>query len=235
MSNPLYLKKEVYESKKARDVLDEEFTEFKPIKRTAKEFFNIYNTKFYNILKSVHKFFMEQSLKYIVDYINPKVTQVQELTEENINLKIDIDSVEHHHPIFPNQSVLRYWEYFYFMHSGKRRRIGIDGKDTELLGKIKIMLRKGGIDWNVFINLHSGTEFRKKNKHLDDDVHGYTRDSKKDFDWFINGKPNPSIYYPGLQGVKLNHPNSDKKDNPFNPKVGGSNFDASLITPNYNW
>ena len=155
MGNPLYLKKEVYESKKARDVLDEEFTEFKPIKRTAKEFFNIYNTKFYNILKSVHKFFMEQSLKYIVDYINPKVTQVQELTEENTNLKVDIDSVEHHHPIFPNQSVLRYWEYFYFMHSGKRRRIGIDGKDTELLGKIKIMLRKGGKptkSWTITIN-----------------------------------------------------------------------------------
>ena len=53
---------------------------------------NIVLFQFYNILKSVHKFFMEQSLKYIVDYINPKVIQVQELTEENINLKIDIDS-----------------------------------------------------------------------------------------------------------------------------------------------
>jgi len=155
MGNPLYLKKEVYESKKARDVLDEEFTEFKPIKRTAKEFFNIYNTKFYNILKSVHKFFMEQSLKYIVDYINPKVTQVQELTEENINLKIDIDSVEHHHPIFPNRTVLKYWNHYYFIHSGKRRRIGSDGKDTELLEKIKIMLRKSGKstkNWTITIN-----------------------------------------------------------------------------------
>ena len=79
--------------------------------------------------------------------------------------------------------------------------------------------------------------FYKKNKHLDDDVVGYTRDSKKDFDWFINGKPNPSIYYPGLQGVKLNQYLADynKNDNPFNPKNGGSNYDTSLITPNYNW
>ena len=98
---------------------------------------------------------MEQSLKYIVDYINPKVTQVQELTEENINLKIDIDSVEHDHPIFPNRTVLKYWDHYYFIHSGKRRRIGSDGKDTELLEKIQIMLRKGGKptkNWTITIN-----------------------------------------------------------------------------------
>jgi len=186
MSNPLYLKKEVYESKKAREVLDEEFTEFKPTKRTAKEFFNIYNTKFYNILESVHKFFMEQSLKYIVDYINPKVTQVQELIEENNNLKIDIDSVEHHHPIFPNQTVLRYWEYFYFMHSGKRRRIGIDGKDTELLGKIKIILRKRGKstkNWTITINegikngIELGPDILKEEDIL---IHLYTINTGKE-------------------------------------------------------
>ena len=39
------IKKEVYESKKARDLLDEEFTEFLPIKRSTEEFFNIYNSK----------------------------------------------------------------------------------------------------------------------------------------------------------------------------------------------
>ena len=36
------LQKKVYESKKARDILDEEFVEFGPIKRSINEFFNIY-------------------------------------------------------------------------------------------------------------------------------------------------------------------------------------------------
>tara|TARA_R110001583_G_scaffold1442_3_gene11436 strand:- start:6525 stop:8396 length:1872 start_codon:yes stop_codon:yes gene_type:complete len=105
-------------------------------------------------------------------------------------------------------------------------------------GKFCVFLygeREGGLFstkyWNVFMNLHSGTEFSKENKHLDNDVVGYIRDSTKDFDWIINGKPNPTIYYPGLQGVRLNQylTNYGANNNPFNPKDGGSNYDASLL------
>tara|TARA_R110001592_G_scaffold1183_4_gene6980 strand:+ start:2870 stop:4804 length:1935 start_codon:yes stop_codon:yes gene_type:complete len=137
------------------------------------------------------------------------------------------------------------FEYYKTKVTGGSSGISMYGQPIlKINGKYCVFLygeREGGLFsttyWNVFINLHSGTQFYKENKHLDDDVVGYTRDSKKDFDWFINGKPNPSIYYPGLQGVKLNQYLADynKNDNPFNPKNGGSNYDTSLITPNYNW
>ena len=45
-----------------------------------------------------------------------------------------------------------------------------------------------------------------KNKHLDNDVAGYVRDSKKYFDWTkSDGRiNNPTLYYPGLMGEKIN-------------------------------
>ena len=76
------LKRKVYESKKARDILDEEFVEFGSTKRNINEFFNLYNTKFYNILERVHKFFSKQSLQYVVDYINPKILTQQDLIQQ---------------------------------------------------------------------------------------------------------------------------------------------------------
>ena len=55
MANSKYnLEKKIYESKKAREILDEEFTEFLPTKRNISEFFNIYKSKFYNILNVQH-------------------------------------------------------------------------------------------------------------------------------------------------------------------------------------
>ena len=55
--------KKVYEAKKARDILDEEFVEFGLTKRNINEFFNIYISNFYNISKPVHKFFSEKREK----------------------------------------------------------------------------------------------------------------------------------------------------------------------------
>ena len=55
------LQKSVYEAKKARDILDEEFTEFLPKKRSVSEFFNIYNSKFYQLLISTHDYFIKNS------------------------------------------------------------------------------------------------------------------------------------------------------------------------------
>ena len=63
------LQKKVYESKKARDILDEEFTEFLPIKRNINEFFDLYTQKFYNISENVHKFFINMSLKYVMRWL----------------------------------------------------------------------------------------------------------------------------------------------------------------------
>ena len=71
-----------------------------------------------------------------------------------------------------------------------------------------------------------------KNKHLDDDVSGYKRYSKKWFNWtpddygtYVN---NPTLYFPGIQGVKVNNSgavyellNGDRTFN--NPGNNGSN------------
>ena len=52
MSNSKYkLQKKLYESKKARDLLDEEFTEFTLKIRSIQEFFEMYNLEFYKLLK----------------------------------------------------------------------------------------------------------------------------------------------------------------------------------------
>tara|TARA_R110001599_G_scaffold7269_5_gene35734 strand:- start:2025 stop:3917 length:1893 start_codon:yes stop_codon:yes gene_type:complete len=64
------------------------------------------------------------------------------------------------------------------------------------------------IDWNSFYMIEDGTAEWIKNKNLDNNVHGYTRYSTKYFNWtpdtygtYVN---NPTIYFPGLQGVKVN-------------------------------
>ena len=129
------IKKEVYESKKARDLLDEEFTEFSSIKRNISEFFNIYNVKFYNISSLAHKFFSKQSLKHVVNYINPKQITLDTLRDQLINIQEDIDSIEVFHPIFPNGTVLKLKDSStkWLIQSGKKRKIA----NSTLFNKIK--------------------------------------------------------------------------------------------------
>jgi len=150
------LQRKIYESKKARDILDEEFTEFLPLKRSTNEFFNLYNTKFYNISDKVHKFFSEQSLQYVIDYINPKKITEQDLISQINQTQIDIDSIELFHPVFTNNIVLNMGgtENYYYIQSGKRRKI----IGNEMLQKVKDSLRKRDkIKNNWTINVPSAT------------------------------------------------------------------------------
>ena len=138
-------KKKVYESKKARDILDEEFVEFGPIKRNINEFFNLYDTKFYDIAKRpTHKFFSEESFKYVKDYVNPKELQKLELIGQIEQTQISIDSIEKFHPIFSNTSVLRTESdnsgtKYYLIQSGKTRRI-----HSNMVQKVKDYFRQTG-------------------------------------------------------------------------------------------
>jgi hypothetical protein len=141
------LQRKIYESKKARDILDEEFIEFLPVKRNINEFFNLYNSKFYNISLAVHKFFSEQSLQYVIDYINPKKITERDLIDQINQIQIDIDSIEKFHPIFKNNIVLQRWAHpgtplnersFYLIQSGRRRKI----IGNTMLQKIKSNFRK---------------------------------------------------------------------------------------------
>tara|TARA_R110001583_G_scaffold186906_1_gene347869 strand:+ start:120 stop:680 length:561 start_codon:yes stop_codon:yes gene_type:complete len=126
------IKKDVYESKKARDILDEEFTEFLPIKRNIGEFFDIYNTKFYNISNETHAIFAQKSLDYIIQYVNPLTKILTTALDRLKNIQEDIDSIELFHPIYPNGTVLKLSNSSakYIIQSGKKRKI-----ETEALYK----------------------------------------------------------------------------------------------------
>ena len=151
------IRKKVYESKKARDILDEEFVEFAPIKRNINEFFSIYDSKFYNIIPAVHSFFSEQSINYVKDYVNPKQLQAEELERQKQQIQIDIDSIEQFHPIFPNNVVLTAGgdssgadsSYtYYLIQSGKRRVITSMG----MVAKVKDTFRhknKSRKEWTI--------------------------------------------------------------------------------------
>ena len=151
------IKKDVYESKKARDLLDEEFTEFAAIKRTTSEFFNIYNSKFYNISLLTHDIFSKESLQYIVDYINPKKLTLLNLEQQLINIQEDINSIELFHPIFPNNVILTSGgdnKHYFLIQSGKKRRIF----GNEMINKVKKAYghkNKPLREWTIDVGSHT--------------------------------------------------------------------------------
>jgi hypothetical protein len=148
------LQKKVYESKKARDILDEEFIEFAPKKRNINEFFDIYRTKFYNIIEAIHSFFSEKSLQYVIDYINPKELQKIELERQKEQIQIDIDSIEKFHPLFENGRVLKNGSRYFLIQSGKKRRIRGNGT----VEKVKALQRQTNkIDKNWAITVPTST------------------------------------------------------------------------------
>jgi len=89
-----------------------------------------------------------------------------------------------------------------------------------------------GVDWNAFYDIEHGDTWYSKNKNLSADVTGYKRYSDRMFNWtpedygtYVN---NPTLYFPGLQGVKVNNKgtiedllNGDRTFN--NPDNKGSN------------
>ena len=101
-------------------------------------------------------------------------------------------------------------------------------------GKLSVFLsayRKGGKDWNVFRNLEDGGVMREKDRNLEDEVMGYTAHEHVGTDGFVWTRPavmhtsgyqlgetphinNPKLYYPGLQGIKINATNTDLDPNP---------------------
>tara|TARA_R110001592_G_scaffold31707_4_gene111509 strand:+ start:3587 stop:4180 length:594 start_codon:yes stop_codon:yes gene_type:complete len=190
------LKRKVYESRKARDILDEEFTQFGVIKRNINEFFDLYNNKFYDILKLIHQFFIEKSLQYIVDYINPRYLILSDLEDQLLRLQIEIGSIEYSHPIFKNNTVLHNTtdsaSNWFIIQSGRRRKI-IGGKGP-LLDFIKQNLgHKDKVEnnWaiavssNTISNIKGGPEIRTE------------EDLNLDIYTINTGKPLPTNIYIG--------------------------------------
>ena len=142
----LNIKKNFYEVKKAREILDEEFKEFTLRKRNVQEFFSIYNNKFYEILKDTHSFFMQNSLYYLKEWTNPREITIKGLETQLINVQYEIDSIEKYHPIIPNGVLLcthpnkDQWGYdnniidfVYYIQSGKKRHL----QNIEVFNELK--------------------------------------------------------------------------------------------------
>lgn len=163
MGSKIYLKKEVYEVKKTKDILNTSFIEFSPELRTVEEFFNIYNNKFYSILNTTHEFFVLKSLEYIQTWVNPKQITIQNLQVELNNIQTQIDSSEQFHPIFLNNSVLspqsiNQYENIvncslFYINSGKARVIKGDQKQY-LFSLIKSQQRFQGSNQDFIINVN---------------------------------------------------------------------------------
>ena len=169
MTDKINIKKQVYESKRARDVLDEEFNEFLPSKRNTQEFFTTYYRQNYNLKSETHTYFTNQSLDYIKHYTHPKQIILNNLIEESEVIRRDILSIERFHPIVPNGIVVGYpknpsdapanatWEpltdaYLYYVQTGRLREItGTDQRVEFLYKKIKAFHRSLDIADNRFV------------------------------------------------------------------------------------
>ena len=69
MENNISLSKTVYGKTNAKKTLDEEFTEFLSQTKNYKEFFNLYDSFFYDIPKSTHESFLYESNKPLANTI----------------------------------------------------------------------------------------------------------------------------------------------------------------------
>ena len=158
--NKIHLQKDIYEAKQARDILDEEFTEFLPAQRNIGEFFDIYNKKFFSILNITHEFFIENSLNYIKEWTNPKTIVIKNIQEEIENVDYQLNSSEKFHPVFPNNIVLspsnpQQYENIslitlLYMQSGKARFIQGENKES-LFNMLKTKTRSSDVPNNRFI------------------------------------------------------------------------------------
>jgi len=152
--NDITLSKTVYGKTNAKKILDEEFTEFLLQTKNYKEFFDLYDSFFYDIPKSTHESFIHESKNYLgYPFSVGKGEIVKELEEQLNNLQQQIDSIERHHPLIPNGSVLGSRDLYdnrkYLLQSNRKRLI----KDTEIfyLIKTRFKITKSNNEFIIFI------------------------------------------------------------------------------------
>lgn len=152
--NDITLSKTVYGKTNAKKILDEEFTEFLLQTKNYKEFFDLYDSFFYDIPKSTHESFIHESKNYLgYSFSVGKGEIVKELEEQLNNLQQQIDSIERHHPLIPNGSVLGSRDSSdnrkYLLQSNRKRLI----KGTEIfyLIKTRFKITKSNNEFIIFI------------------------------------------------------------------------------------
>lgn len=106
-SNIISLTKEIYGKNNAYKALDEEFTEFIPKIKNYKEFFELYNSFFYDISEDIHRSFLHESTNYLDSpFVLKQQQAVNALEEQLFDLQNQIDSIERHHPYYKNSSII---------------------------------------------------------------------------------------------------------------------------------
>mgnify|MGYP006156119977 CR=1 FL=1 len=148
------LKKTSYKYKDVIDLLDLKISEFNNEPLSVPNFFDLYNTNFYELRKNLHNNLIVESEKHIGSVINPREAEIQNTKEDIERIQLEIDSVEREHSYFTNGTFLMHSDFSqahtggsgdtttgnpiigpkYFMQSGKKRKI-ID--DYEVFSKIK--------------------------------------------------------------------------------------------------
>ena len=152
--NNISLSKTVYGKTNAKSILDEEFTEFLLQIKNYKEFFDLYDSFFYDIPKFIHESFIYESKNYL-DYAfstgNSKI--VKDLEEQLFFIQEQIDRIEKHHPFYPNGSVIASSNIDdnrkYLLQSNRKRLI----INTEIFNIIKTRLKinKPNSEFIIFI------------------------------------------------------------------------------------
>ena len=123
------LNKEIYTSKETLEELNNKFNEFKLKPTTQKEFFANYDSLFYEIPKNgrlSHNTIVTKSTKYAGEPPNPKIREIADLEKQIDQIQRNIDSIEQHHDLLPNRSVIQNRnnpELKYYMQSGRKRPI----------------------------------------------------------------------------------------------------------------
>tara|TARA_R110002167_G_scaffold48412_3_gene142832 strand:- start:981 stop:3026 length:2046 start_codon:yes stop_codon:yes gene_type:complete len=121
----------------------------------------------------------------------------------------------------------------------------VNGKYSVFLASLPL-IRHGqnyGTNYNYFVNIQDFKYIVLSNSELEGKINGYKRKSNTLFDWkdhFYSDQyytifNNPTLYFPGLQGVNLNTQGTthSSDDNLFNPQIGGSNTNNNLMS--YSW
>jgi hypothetical protein len=141
------LNKKVYGNRSAKDLLNRDFKEFFNKKYQTDELFNIYDALFYDISlrgTNSHSSIVKKSSKYAGYPRNPLLDEIENLEEQIIDIKEEIDSIEDEHPFIKNFSVIRNRNaenLNYYMQSGRKRQINNDDAFKAIktqTGKIKL-------------------------------------------------------------------------------------------------
>ena len=162
-STNIPLKKDVYSCKGAREELDEEFVEFNILNLNYKKFFDLHDRFFYTELipTGSHQYFLNESIKYIGGFINPRRLEIEELNKEIERIQKEIDSIEKNHPFIPNGKIVALEQYInnisaavnekniYYMQSGKLRKIN----NPDVYQALKNRLTPGSTQENEITDL----------------------------------------------------------------------------------